>query len=327
MMNEEIEYAEMLEVPVSTVNVVQKKRRRKKREAEIEQTVNAPIKEDLIAQINQRLYENSEQSERPETSENTQITADANLFTEAANSEGRLDFEPYDSIDTVRLYSSPKKRRFWRKPRLSPEDFSLEETENTENIENGDTMYALNDEKSAPRGVKIALATEFALACAFCGAIFLTNVFMPHSAINTFFRSLNEPVPSAKVDTRSYDDFILSPVVSELSDAELTLSQTGVLSFKNSCCVYPSADGKIAEVARIGDNNYSVKIQYSDSFTGIINGLSEVYYQVGDKAYANIPVGYSNGEGEVQVTMYSDGELLNCFELTEENCLAWVKAE
>ena len=100
-MNEEIEYAEMLEVPVSTVNVVQKKRRRKKREAEIEQTVNAPIKEDLIAQINQRLHENSEQSERPETSENTQITADANLFTEAVNSEGRLDFEPYDSIDTT----------------------------------------------------------------------------------------------------------------------------------------------------------------------------------------------------------------------------------
>jgi hypothetical protein len=25
--------------------------------------------------------------------------------------------------------------------------------------------------------------------------------------------------------------------------------------------------------------------------------------------------------------MYSDGELLNCFELTEENCLAWIEAE
>ena len=320
-MNEEIEYAEMLEVPVSTVNVVQQKRRRKKREAEIEPHVNAPMKDDLIAQINQRLHENSEQTEELKTLENPQITADANLFTEAANSEGRLDFESLDRIDTVRLYSAPKKRRFWQKPRLSPEDFSLEETENDGGV------YALNEEKQPSRGVRIALATEFALACAFCGAIFLTNVFMPHSAINTFFRALNEPVPSAKVDTRSYADFTLSPVVSELSDAELTLSSTGVLSFTDACCVYPSADGEIAEVSRTDNGGYSVKIQYSDSFTGIINGLSEVYYQVGDTAYANIPIGYSNGEGEVQVTMYSDGALLNCFELTEENCLAWVETE
>ena len=324
MMNNEIEYAEMLEVPVSTVNVVQKKRRRKKREMEIEERIKSPLKEDLIAQINQRLHENPDPITSAETSDSPQPPTEPNLFTETQEQEGRLDFAPYDSIDTVRLYSSPKKRRFWRKPRLSPEDFSLEETDN---LENGGTMYALNEEKNTPRGVKIALTTEFALACAFCGAIFLTNVFMPHSAINTFFRALNDPMPSEKVDARSYDDFTLSPVVSALSDAELSLSQTGVLSFTDACCVYPSADGKIAEVARTGDNHYSVKIQYSDSFTGIINGLSEVYYQVGDNAYANIPVGYSSGEGEVQVTMYSDGELLNCFELTEENCLAWIEAE
>lgn len=321
MMNEEIEYAEMLEVPVSTVNVVQKKRRRKKRATETETNASAPIKEDLIAQINQRMYEESEQTELSKSPQVSQISADANLFTEAVNSDGRLDFEPFDRIDTVRLYSAPKKRRFWQKPRLSPEDFSLEEAEN----EGG--VYALNEERPVSRGARITLAAEFALACAFCGAIFLTNVFMPNSAINTFFRALNEPVPSAKADTRSYADFTLSPVVSELSDAELSLSQTGILSFTDACCVYPAADGKIAEIARTGDEGYSVKIQYSDSFTGIINGLDEVYYSVGDDAFANIPIGYTDGEGEVQVTMYSDGALLNCFELTEENCLAWVEAE
>lgn len=317
MMNEEIEYAEMLEVPVSTVNVVQKKRRRKKREAELSES--APLKEDLIAQINQRMRENTEPTEEPSTA--PQISADANLFTEAANSEGRLDFDSLDRIDTVRLYSTPKKRRFWQKFRLSPEEFSLEETEN----EGG--VYALNEETPISRGARITLAAEFALACAFCGAIFLTNVFMPNSAINTFFRALNEPAPSASADTRSYADFTLSPVVSELSDADLTLSSTGILSFTDACCVYPSADGKITEIAQTGEGGYSVKIQYSDSFTGIINGLSEVYYSVGDKALANIPIGYSSGEGEVQVTMYSDGALLNCFELTEENCLAWLEAE
>ena len=50
-------------------------------------------------------------------------------------------------------------------------------------------------------------------------------------------------------------------------------------------------------------------------------------YGVGDTVKTNVPVGYTAGETEVQVTMYSGGELLNCFELTEENCLAWVSAE
>ena len=50
-------------------------------------------------------------------------------------------------------------------------------------------------------------------------------------------------------------------------------------------------------------------------------------YNVDDAVKANVPVGYSEGETEVQVTMYSGGTLLNCFELTEENCLAWVVQE
>jgi len=48
---------------------------------------------------------------------------------------------------------------------------------------------------------------------------------------------------------------------------------------------------------------------------------------VGDKVKANVPVGYTDGEAQVQVTMYSNGELLNCFQVTEENCLAWITQE
>ena len=315
-MNEEIEYAEMLEIPVSTVNVVQKKRRRKIRDND-SSSASTPFKDNLIAQINERMREPAPQSEE---SPAAQITTDAALFTEAANSEGRLDFEPLDRIDTVRLYSANHKRRKHGNYRLSPEDFSLEE-------ENDGGRYELNSQNTSSRGMRIALATEFALACALCGAIFLTNVFMPHSAINTFFRAMSEPVPVENVDARTYSDFTLAPIVSELSDAELSLSDTGILSFTDACCVYPAANGTITEVAPTANNGYSVKIQYSDSFTGIINGLNTVYYSVGDKALANIPIGYTNGENEVQVTMYSDGTLLNCFELTEENCLAWLETE
>ena len=297
-MNEEIEYAEMLEIPVSTVNVVHKNQRRKKQKpqelasAEIhEETALPPLKDSVIAQVNDRLNE----TETPETEPQ----------------EGSLDFDPIpDRIDTVRLYSEEETNGFL-------EGLYTQEKENDEG------MYALN---TPSKRLRLALGIEFAAACALCGAIFLTNVFMPNSAINTFFRSIATN-NTAQADTRGYQDFALSPVVSELSDAELSLSPAGILSFTDACCVYSAADGKIAEITQNADGSHLVKITYSDTFSGVINGLDQTYYAVGDEVKCNVPMGYTDGEGEVQVTMYSGGALLNCFELTEENCLAWVETE
>ncbi|MBQ8323188.1 MAG: hypothetical protein IJX91_04400 [Clostridia bacterium] len=312
-MNEEIEYAEMLEIPVSTVNVVRKKRaKRRKAEAapQNEPAVKAPdLKDTVIAQVNDKLLSDAPADEK--------ITAEAELFAESANSEGSVRFDDVpERIDTVRLYSTHESP-FFEKGRLYPEDYPLSE-------ENEGGRYALNAETKKNKTARIVLGTEFALACALCGAIFLTNVFMPQSAINTFFRALNESPKVAATDERTYADFTLSPVVSELSDAELALSPTGILTFTDACCVYPAADGKISAVTANADGTYTLKISHSDSFTGVIEGLNSVYYEVGDEVKANIPVGYTAGETEVQVTMYSDGTLLNCFQLTEENCLAWV---
>lgn len=310
-MNEEIEYAEMLEIPVSTVNVVRKKRaKRRKAEASNEPKIKAPdLKDTVIAQVNGKLFPGEPKDEK--------ITADAELFAESANSAGSVDFDDIPQrIDTVRLYSAHE-GPFYDKDRLYPEDYSLSN-------ENEGGRYALNAENHKDRKARIVLGTEFALICALCGGIFLTNVFMPNSAINTFFRSLNEAPAVVATDDRAYTDFTLSPVVSELSDAELNLSPTGILTFTDTCCVYPAADGKVSAVTKNADGTYTLKLAHSDSFTGVIEGLSSVYYEVGDEVKANIPVGYTAGEKEVQVTMYSEGALLNCFQLTEENCLAWV---
>ncbi|MBR4943287.1 MAG: hypothetical protein IKZ28_04570, partial [Clostridia bacterium] len=68
-MNEEIEYAEMLEIPVSTVNVVRKNQRRKKvktpslvqeppQSTAVEMPIS-PLKDSVIAQVNDRLSESS----------------------------------------------------------------------------------------------------------------------------------------------------------------------------------------------------------------------------------------------------------------------------
>ncbi|MBE5740113.1 MAG: hypothetical protein E7349_04580 [Clostridiales bacterium] len=338
-MHEEIDYAEMLEIPVSTVNVIKKPSRRKKTKTtnpsfhnpsapftQNEKFTQNVLRDSVIAQVNDKLSDEQEQSfisdyaQENDIATPLEITADAELFAESANSDGRLDFDPIpERIDTVRLYSEDNKRSLWDRFRLRARDFSLSPRE-----ENEGGRYATKYKIEPSKAIKITLDTEFALACALCGVIFLTNVFMPNSAFNTFFRSMNEG-KSSTADARAYTDFTLSPVVSELSNAELNLSPTGVLSFTEEGCVYPGADGKIAAIEKSKDGTHRVKISYSDSFTGVINGLDYVYYAIGDEVKANVPLGYSDGEAEVQVTMYSEGVLLNCFELTEENCLAWLE--
>lgn len=312
-MNEEIEYAEMLEIPVSTVNVVRKKRARKRKAEKPSVQPFAPdLKESVIAQVNDKLLEGQAQSE-----ENALQGADD-------YGAGNVDFNDIpERIDTVRLYSTREKSAQREGEPLSAQDYALY----GEDFENDGGRYATKRETRAEKRVRFVLGAEFAVACALCGAIFLTNVFVPESAINTFFRALDGKGQQTTADNRTYADFTLSSVVSALSDAELTLSPTGILSFTDECCVYPTADGKVSEITQNADGTYTLKIAHSETFTGVIGGLDEVYYQEGDAVKANVPVGYTTGEAEVQVTMYSSGVLLNCFELTEENCLAWVVQE
>ena len=53
--------------------------------------------------------------------------------------------------------------------------------------------------------------------------------------------------------------------------------------------------------------------------------MNAVYYETGSAVYANIPVGYTRGESDVQVTMYAGGEMLTGFAVDEENCLVWAE--
>ncbi|MBE5747754.1 MAG: M23 family metallopeptidase [Clostridiales bacterium] len=324
-MNEEIEYAEMLEIPVSTVNVVRKKRRRKHVDEQqktppsphfepLSPHTDALLRDSVIAQVNEKL-------EEPISSvaDTENITTEEELLAEGLNSEGYLSFEPEpDRLHTVRLYASGEVR--------TEENIEQDDTKDgdytADEYQNAGIRYAMKTKKRASRGLRIALNTELALACALCGTIFFTNVFMPNSAINSFFRAMHTPKQETVV--KHYSDFELSPIVSLRSDAELNLSSTGVLSFTDDCCVYPAANGTVKEIAHTDDGLYTVKVAYTDTFTGVFYGLDSVYYTVGDEVKANVPIGYTAGNSEVQVTMYSGGNLLNCFELTEENCLAWI---
>ncbi len=271
-MNEEIEYAEMLEIPVSTVNVIRKNKKSRKMRSGDEN-----LKEETISRIN----------------ENTPYAA-------CEDATGLENGEYFDGVDA-----------------------QSNEMEDAYPLDFGEYPDFIKPISRAEQIKEIVVKAEFGVACALCLGIFLTNVWMPKSAINTFFRSLVAE-EQAIVDERDYTDFTLSGILGGNSDAEMTLSPTGILSFTQEGCVYPTADGTVAEVLQDANGKYTVKIAHTGSFSGVIDGLDYVYYTVGQTVKHNVPVGYSEGENEVQVTMYSDGNLLNCFSVTEENTLVWI---
>ena len=281
-MNEELEYAEMLEIPVSTINVVRKKSRRAK---------NAGLKEKLITHVNRRVA----------TEEELQADAPTPEVEEIEETPVVEDTQKGREIETVLL------------------------ADEEEVDENGVPVSAANEKTSSKkeRRAGLVLGVEFSLACALCGAIFLTNVFMPTSAINTFFRSLGRE-ETAKADTRAYSEFAISRVVSEYADTELNLSPTGVLTFTDECCVYPAVEGVLASVTTLSDGRYEVKISHNDDFYSVLSGLDYVYYAEGDEVRSNIPLGYTRGEAEVAVTMFSDDLPITAYTLGENNALSWV---
>ncbi len=245
-MNEELDYAEMLEIPVETVTVKRKERRKKGgREND--------LRDKLVEQVNDRMEET----------------------------------EP----DPAFAESKPIEREI--KP------------------------HAKRD-----KALRRVVVGEFVAVCALCAVIFLTNIFLPASAINTFVKGLFRGNAAEAADTRTYADFTLSPVVSERAGAELAVSESGVLTFTAACSVYPPCDGTVAAVGGDAETGYAVEIKHSENFSTLIAGLDELYLAEGDKAYATLPVGHSSGNAEVRVT-FLDGETpLTCYTVNGSR-LAW----
>ena len=222
----------------------------------------------------------------------------------------------------VSTVSVVKKKPFFKKKAQEKEDNLKEQVVDSVNERMGDYVYSEdlsvpqeNKKKSvlsvADKPGKI-LIIEVAAACLLAIGIFLTNVFMPTSAINTFISDLTN-TPSAEA---AYTEFDLFPVVSDLSDADVAVSDTGVITFTGEGAVYPVAEGTVASVTPLSEGGYSVEVAHTSAFRTVISGLTNVYYGVGEAVEGNIPVGYSDGSAQVSVSMYNNGALLNCYTLS-----------
>lgn len=314
-MNEEIEYAEMLEIPVSTVSVTEKRRKFRKNKGD--------LKEKLISKVNDKAAGAASAAGAAAIGAAAEYPAYSADFSGAgAASEVAAANAATAANETADEYSRPYYSEF--NTVTIENDRGCNGCDFSANGEYTGGAYAAGQRKKSSFAGKFA-AFEFAAACVLCATIFMTNVFLPKSGMNVFFRSLNQPKAEAPA-VKKYSDFTLHGVVSDLAEVPLAVSETGILTFKGKCCVYPAVDGTLSEIIENENGTYDVKISHTDDFYGMISGLDTVYYETGEKVYANIPVGYTRGENDVQVTMYSGGEMLTSFAVDEENCLVWAES-
>lgn len=253
-MNQELDYAEMLEIPVSTVNVVKKK------------SLNLNPFKRKTADAPQQVQPAQQQEDLKE------------LVVDSVN-------ERVGAFVYAEDLSDPPKPQ--KKGRLA----------------------AIAKDKG-----RLIILSELAAVCVFALAIFLTNLFMPTSLLNTFIGSLTG---SAKPSEPAYSEITLTRVVSETSDAQITVSENGVLSFTAAGAVYPICDGTISSVTE-ANGLYTVQIAHTSTFSSVITGLSDVYSATGTKVQSNIPFGYSDGQTQVRISMYDGNTMLNCFTLANE---------
>lgn len=232
-----LEYAEMLEIPVSTVNVVKKKGIFRRKAVQKDD-----LKDDVLASVNSR--------------------------AEAEDVSARADF-----IQTEDLTEPPIAK------------------------------IGVRD------GANTILIAEAVAACLLAGGIFITNALVDNTAINNLVAGFSQ---TAEQEV-NYTDLELSPVVSQLSDAEV--SQTaGVISFTGQTAVYPLCDGTISSVTQV-DGLYTVEIAHTSTFSSVFTGLTNVYSAVGEEVRANIPFAYSDGQNEVRVSMYDGDTVINGYTL------------
>jgi len=340
-MDEEMEYAEMLEIPVSTVNVTKKRGRKPKKQSGLKEKVitkvneqSEPIAQDASSLEPQPKLEAQETPHSPsESLENTSTSNDAPVFPESKGESAVVSESAPIPIPRrkkrpflARLFGgSENEWEYESAPQSTEPDPFANDEYNQEELPIYNYSLWQDKQKGArsrreKRNAWI-VGIEFAACVALCTGIFLTNVFYPNSAINTFFKTLGQ---SQQTDARTYADFTLSAILSE-EDATLNLSPTGILSFTEEGCVYPAVDGNVTEVNQNADGTWTVKISHSPTFSEIITGLSYAACSVGSTVKSNVPVGYSDGTKEVQLSMYEDGALLNCFYLTENGNLAWTE--
>ncbi len=284
-MNEKMQYAEMLEIPVNTCNITYKPSSRwRRKKASSPQSVDA--KKELIDKINA----GAPTVDQENGVENDAFYGDAEYAKDLMEQNSEVPSEAYDQ----------------------PENY---EEQNYVKITRTDKPKKKFRLKFSVVGVQVAVI------CMLLATILLTNAFMPNSGINTFIANVFQPQATVEQkDQRIYSEF--KPIL-PVESAETVSVTDGVMNFSAGGSLYSPCDGTVSNVIKEADGTFTLEIAHSENFKTVFSGIDYAYCAQGDKVYSNIPVGYMIDDGATMCFYDGLDTAITDYSI-EENSLKWA---
>ena len=328
-MNEKLQYASMLEIPVNTCKVtykpLKKRRLRGKKPKACEEVKNELVKKVNAVAERENIAEPREQNARyAEERGNAEFArAESGAYTEnGAYAENRAE----TSHAAENLAERETFREIPATESAGANVFS-EKAESTDfSGDDGRSVVKYNSRaKKAKREKKkfgiSAIGVELAVIGALVAVIFLTSAFYPQSGVGAFIKSVfGNKETAAAIDERTYEEF--APVI-KTADGETLKLEGGEVTVSGKGSVYSPLGGVVKSVTADGNGRFSMEIAHSEKFCTVISGIDYAYAAVGDKVYGNIPVGYVKESGVKMCFTGENGAVITDYELSG-NAVVWA---
>lgn len=328
-MNEKLQYASMLEIPVNTCKVtykpLKKRRLRAKKPKACEEVKNELVKKVNAAAERESLSEPRVQSARyAEERGNAEFArAESGAYTESgAYAENRDE----TSSAAKNLAERETFREIPANEGAGANAFS-EKAESTDfSGDDGSSVvkYSSRAKKTKKEKKKFgisAIGVELAVIGALVAVIFLTSAFYPQSGVSAFVKSVfGNKETAAAIDERTYEEF--APVI-KTADGETLKLEGGEVTVSGKGSVYSPLGGVVKSVTADGNGRFSMEIAHSEKFCTVISGIDYAYAAVGDKVYGNIPVGYVKESGVKMCFTGENGAVITDYELSG-NAVVWA---
>ena len=309
-MNEKLQYASMLEIPVNTCNVTYKpiKKRRLKRK---KHPSSEEVKNELLKKVNAAAENEISPAEKYDVAENRAFGEESeNAFMQNA---GRSDCS-----DCVLTESSENQTE--RSGCGAAAKNVRSESEKSERENKTFTVSEKNKKHRKKLGIS-AIGVELAVIGALVAVIFLTSAFYPQSGVNAFIKSVFGTKEVAEtIDERTYDEF--APVITTAVGETLSV-EDGAVVIGGKGSVYSPLGGVVKSVTADGNGRFNIEIAHSGKFSTIISGIDYAYAAVGDKVFGNIPVGYVKESGVKMCFTGENGAAITDYELSG-NAVVWA---
>ncbi len=308
-MNEKLQYATMLEIPVSTCSITErsgeKKRRTHKKKVNHEQ-----VKKQLMDKIN----DDVKVINHPVDSYVSKAQILERLNSEERPLEDREDVLPNCEQEYLEQLNAPEEP-------VSEQEIFVQDGESEVPVkeEKSVTVYSAERKKKFRPRISV-IGVQLMVIGFLVATIFLTNALYVDSGINVFLRNVFGVKEVTAVDAREFDEF--APVVAMGDNSGVTVAD-GVITYSGEGSVYAPCDGVVTGKIFDDAGKFTLEITHSTNFKTVLSGVDIAYVELDDKVYGNIPVGYLNADGATMCFTHGDGTVISNYQIVD-GAVVWA---